>query len=316
MGPRLALFRGPFFQRAQERRFFLGEKQVVRTGCKANVFLDILRRLPDGMHELESLFLPLEEPSDALHVEAAPPGSGLRLTCSSPELATQENILYKTYDRFGLATDFRPDLAVHLEKNVPWGSGLGGASADAAALISVLAALCREAGGRPPEGRNLEAMAAGIGADVPFFLHCRPSWVQGTGDILAPAGAEYPGMTVLVACPRFRISTAEAYRAWDAAGSESLTRPGLGFKSAFCRSGQVWWNAFEGVLAGTYPEIGCIKRLLLEHGAKAAVMSGSGSAMVALFDAPSSVDEARGRLQKDGNRVFVNAMQRWGVAKR
>lgn len=286
----------------------MSEQRVVRTGCKANVYLNILGRRRDGMHELESLFLPLEEPADTLRFDPAPREAGLKLTCSSPELATEDNILYRAYDLFSRRTGFRLDLSVHLEKRIPWGSGLGGASADAAALLSVLASLSGESGLDQPPAGELERVAADTGADVPFFLHNRPSWVQGIGEVLHPARVEHSGAALLVACPEFRISTAEAYRAWDAASSERLTRPGLGFSNTFCRRGRIWWNAFERVLAGMYPEIGHMKQLLLAHGAKAAVMSGSGSAMIALFDERSSLRRASRRLRNDGYTVFINAL--------
>lgn len=107
-------------------------------GCKANLYLRITGQREDGYHELESLFLPLQQPSDQIHFEPGAPGSGLTLTCSDPDLATPSNSIRVAYETFRSVSDKAPDLRIHLDKQVPQGAGLGGGSADAACVLQYL----------------------------------------------------------------------------------------------------------------------------------------------------------------------------------
>ncbi len=134
---------------------------TLRAGCKVNLYLRITGVRPDGYHELDTLFLPLPEPCDLLHVTPRS-GQGIAFSCTEPDVDPARNTVTAAYEDFATATGFRPGLAVHLEKGIPHGAGLGGGSADAAALLRHLAALCAEqAPGKAPAPETLRRQGWG-----------------------------------------------------------------------------------------------------------------------------------------------------------
>ncbi|MFZ5427418.1 MAG: 4-(cytidine 5'-diphospho)-2-C-methyl-D-erythritol kinase [Thermodesulfobacteriota bacterium] len=282
----------------------------VRVGCKVNLFLEITGVREDGYHELKTLFYPVPEPHDILGfapgvaAKAGPDGrpasrvgDGLALWCSEAALETPSNIVAKAYEAFAARTGFRPELTALLSKGIPHGAGLGGGSADAAAMLSWLNA---ESGEKALAQEDLAALAAKLGADVPFFLMNRPAWATGIGERLAPAEVDFSGMTMLVAVPPERVNTAWAYKAWDAAartvaheGAKGfLTRDRPASMRPFCVYGAFIANGFETVVFKEFPAIRLLKERLYGLGAAAACMSGSGSAVFALFRDPAKADAA------------------------
>lgn len=227
----------------------------LRVGCKINLSLRITGRRPDGWHELDTLFMALPAPCDGLRGRVRGgvrgihrgrdnasgttwnnDGRGLVLTCAASGLDCTRNTLTRAYAAYAQATGFAPDLDVELIKGVPMGAGLGGGSADAAALLLALQRLAVEAGQRPLALAELTALATGVGADVPFFLRagigdahgpvCAHGveggtiWrARGLGEILSPAPLPKPlhGRGLLLLCPPVAVPTPWAFGAWDAA---------------------------------------------------------------------------------------------------
>ena len=147
------------------------ETAALRIGCKVNLTL----RITGVRHELDTVFLPLDEPSDTLRL-ALRPGGGLALHCAEPGIDPENNTLTKAYRLFAEASGFRPGVEAVLEKGIPHGAGLGGGSADAAALLGWLNARAPE----PLPLPELVGLAARIGADVPFFLYNVPCRASGS----------------------------------------------------------------------------------------------------------------------------------------
>ncbi|MFP4392274.1 MAG: 4-(cytidine 5'-diphospho)-2-C-methyl-D-erythritol kinase [Desulfohalobiaceae bacterium] len=282
--------------------------QELQAVCKANLFLRILGKRSDGLHELQSLFYPLQSPRDRLFVTWAAPGTGLELSCSDPGLEGKHNILCRAYQLFAEQTGLKPDLKVHLEKQIPQGAGLGGGSSDAACLLLYLKQLFPE---RPVD---LAYLARRLGADVSFFLQGRPAWVQGAGEKITPLDTDLRGFSLLVVCPDMHISTAEAYALWDSCQGDkaghaehhwALTSFGSGYKNFFPASGRLLWNSFEQVVFDRYPELYYIKKELLARGAAAAVLSGSGSALVGLFRSQSELQSVCAYLVQEQIKFYT-----------
>jgi len=288
-------------------------------GCKVNLCLNITGVRPDGYHELDTLFYPCKEPHDSLELEMTGGAGGLALTCSDPSLEGPSNLAARAYEVFGAATGCRPALRAHLVKRIPSGAGLGGGSADAASLLGWLNAQGRKTGKGLSEDA-LAALAAGLGADVPFFLMNRPARATGRGDILAPADVYLSGLSMVVAVPQERVNTAWAYAKWDearvskkgrdmntsgdAAAASFLTNPRAPDMEPLCVSGTFCANCFEPVVFGAYPAVGRLKERLLALGAAAAGMSGSGSAVFGLFRHSAQADAALPALAVSGTAVF------------
>jgi 4-diphosphocytidyl-2-C-methyl-D-erythritol kinase len=254
--------------------------------CKINLHLRITGRRPDGYHDLETLFTALPEPADVLTVTRAPRGSGLLFACSDTGLEGPDNLVVKAYAAYAAATGFAPDISVRLDKGVPAGSGLGGASSDAACMLTYL----NDAAPRPLPGPALSALGARLGADVPFFLQNGPALAEGIGDRLTPFPLDLSGYALVLVCPGQRVNTAWAYRAYDeAAGNGDLSGESLLTSTfrrnirPFCVTALPLSNSFEGVVFAAQPDLRRLKETLFSLGASGAALSGSGSAMFGLF---------------------------------
>lgn len=157
------------------------ETAALRIGCKVNLTLRITGVRPNGWHELDTVFLPLDEPSDTLRL-ALRPGGGLALHCAEPGIDPENNTLTKAYRLFAEASGFRPGVEAVLEKGIPHGAGLGGGARTRRRCLDGLNA-------RAPEPLSLPGarrLAARIGADVPFFLYNVPCRASGIGERLVP----------------------------------------------------------------------------------------------------------------------------------
>lgn len=280
---------------------------TLRIGCKINLYLEIAGRRPDGYHELRTLFYPIPEPHDSLELEFS--GDGLALTCSEQALETPSNLVARAYEAFAGRTGFRPGVRAHLVKSIPCGAGLGGGSADAAALLGWLNA---QAGNMALSGETLAGLAADLGADVPFFLENVPAWGTGIGEHLAPSACDLGGLHLLVAVPAQRVPTAWAYSAWDAAGQNGA--PGILTSAAstamrpFCVSGTLIANSFEAVVFPAHPSVRALKERFLSLGASASAMSGSGSAVFGLFRDGLLAAHAARALREPGTEVHSAAL--------
>lgn len=280
---------------------------VLASGCKVNLYLRITGRRADGYHELDTLFLPLNEPHDTLTITPES-GEGIRVTCSEPAVDPLNNTLVRAYGRFATATGFAPAIHVHLEKGVPHGAGLGGGSADAATLLHHL----NEHAPEPLDANALITLAAGVGADVPFFLIGAPARATGIGEVLTPHPVLLQGLTLLLACPPVRVSTPWAFAAWDkmhefaSDAQDCLTTTGDAVSSLFACS-QWLRNDFEDVVLKAYPELHALKERLLRSGAGAAVMSGSGASVFGVYRHRQQAAEAAISLEGDGIAAFLHA---------
>ncbi|MEG2173522.1 MAG: 4-(cytidine 5'-diphospho)-2-C-methyl-D-erythritol kinase [Desulfovibrionaceae bacterium] len=281
----------------------------LRVGCKINLSLRITGRRPNGYHELDSLFYPLPDPHDVLHITQAPKNtSGLQCNCATPGIDPQHNTLTRAYAAYATRTGYAPSIRIRLEKGIPHGAGLGGGSADAGALLLYLNARAPQALDTPA----LTDIAATVGADVPFFLQNAPCRVKGIGEKLEPLPYFLTGWHIVVLCPPVQVSTPWAYQAWDVANltkidSLCLTSSPLKAKEfVFQRS--FITNTFESVVFTAHPVLRMHKEALLKAGAHAAVLSGSGASLVGLFRDASTAQRAASHMQRQGLQIYRLAL--------
>lgn len=276
-------------------------------GCKVNLSLRITGRREDGYHTLESVFWPLPDPRDTLAVTRAT-GKGLQFSCSDKALETPGNLVVKAYNAFAAATSFAPGLAVFLDKHIPYGAGLGGGSADAAALLLYLNALAREEGARGLDDAALEKLGARLGADVPFFFQNAPCLVRGIGDVLEPlprdAAHRFSGLHLVLVCPKIHVATAWAFAAWDEKHSaENLTNRVEEDSSPLVRGIRIQ-NDLSHVVFERYPELKKTLALLHDFDADAASMSGSGASLFGLYSDADNAGKAARFFLDTGEQVF------------
>ncbi len=254
-----------------------------------NLTLKVLGKRADGFHELESLMVPLDL-ADVLHFENA---DRFSLHCDAPGVPLDEsNLVTMAVRSFERHTGVTCRWRVTLEKNVPHGAGLGGGSSDAATTLMALNTL--ENTGMSRE--ELAGVGAAFGSDVPFFIYQQACMVGGRGELVSPV--EVPGLSgtrILLLKPGFAVSTPDAYKnCLDAA-----PLPGLDYGPQKVPWGEMV-NDLEKPVFYKHRFLAEVKLWLLgQPGVVAAMMSGSGSTMMALMDGEGDFDGLLERAREE-----------------
>ena len=250
--------------------------------AKVNLYLRVLAREDSGYHQIETVFQALEL-HDRLRLSREGEGVELTVDSGSADLGDPEkNTVVRAARAFFRRSGVEGGVVAHLTKAIPAETGLGGGSSDAAGTLAGLNLLY----GGPLTRDELIEVGGRIGADVPFFCAGAPLAVAwGRGDRLLPRPS-LPEAHVVVVAPSVRISTSWAYGALS--GSLDLPAPsglldldeGLGWDSLEA----LQHNDFEEVAFPEHAGLGPIRDRLAESGALVARMTGSGSALFAVYD--------------------------------
>jgi 4-diphosphocytidyl-2-C-methyl-D-erythritol kinase len=239
----------------------------VHAPAKINLTLRVLGIRPDGYHELRTMFQSLAL-HDTLTFTASP--GAFAIACDDPACPTGEhNLVWGAAEALWRETGRRgspTDLRVQIRKRIPMQGGLGGGSSDAAAALRALRVLWRS----PIGDDRLHAIGRSLGADVPFFLEGGTVLGVDRGDALFPL-IDRPASWVALMLPDFGVRTADAFRWWDEDNREEESDSDRG-------------NDLEAPVGARHPAIARAVRRLRHHGATHAAMSGSGSAIFALFE--------------------------------
>jgi 4-diphosphocytidyl-2-C-methyl-D-erythritol kinase len=269
----------------------------LRAFAKLNLGLRVLYRRPDGYHELRTVFQTISL-ADRLEV-AFTRSSRTRIEVAGcPDIP--DNLVERAARLVLETLRIHADIRFELKKTIPMGSGLGGGSSDAAAVLLALPVL---AGKNLPLDK-LSGLAAQLGSDVGFFLHGGSALGLGRGEELYPL-PDRPPLRGVVVASNVHSSTAQAYG--DLSGQ--LTSIGLqnklvSFQKEIWQGGEgVDDNDFEGVVFSRYPELKRIKDRLYRIGARPAAMTGSGSAVYGLFAEADQLEKARKSFP--GKSVFA-----------
>ena len=238
--------------------------------AKINLGLRIVRKRPDGYHDLETAFvkIPLRDVLEVLPSD--------RLLWDGAEVFPEDNLVAKAYRALQKLRPEIPPARFILRKKIPSGAGLGGGSSDASAALQLL----NELFDLRLSAEELHRTARSLGADCPFFLRDEPQYAEGIGDLLTPINLPLAGLVLTLVYPKLFISTGEAYASvTPREPEEPLTR-------TLSRPIEEWRgtlrNDFEAALFPKYPVLSEIKETLYLKGALYASMSGSGSTMYAL----------------------------------
>lgn len=264
--------------------------------AKLNLTLEVGEKRSDGYHEVQSV-MSCAALYDEVALESGT-GSGISMTCDCPGLPLDDtNLCLRAAKLFFKKTGIPCEgLHIDLTKRIPMQSGLGGGSADAAAVLRGLRKLYR------PEMmiKDLERMAAELGSDVPFCVRSVTAMVRGRGEQLLKL-PKLPLCWFVICKPEFSFSTAEMYAKLDEKEPvSSIDTLGLIKALEYQDMQEIsdrLGNCFEGVLEEN-SEIFAIKNRLLALGARNACMSGSGSAVYGLFTQEDEAKAAAAELQK------------------
>lgn len=281
----------------------------LRAFAKINLGLRILGRRPDRYHEIRTIYQSVSL-ADALEVSIGSRPGGIVVEADDPTIPSgPENLVYKACKLWRRARGLSRQIRIKIEKSIPAGSGLGGASSDAAATLLALERLTNN---RLPLGNRL-ALACELGSDVPFFLVGGRALGCARGGEIYPLH-DLPARHCLIVFPGFAQSTAEAY----AAASSQLTGTSRsGSMSSFGMWPQFPWegwepaeNDFESIVFAKWPELQRLKPQLLRAGAEMVSLSGSGSAVYAILDSARKLTSARARVPPSWRSFAVETLSR------
>ena len=260
--------------------------------AKINLSLRVLAKRADGFHEVESLMVPLSSAmlGDVLHFDKA---DSYSLHCDEPGVPLDDtNLITMAVREFERVSGKQCHWKITLEKNIPHGAGLGGGSSDAATTLLALNDL--ECGGFSDD--QLADMGACFGSDVPFFIYQQACMVKGRGELVEPVHRpEISGQRVLLLKPSFGVSTPDAYQHC----LDAKAVPGVDYAPQEMPWGEII-NELEKPVFYKHRFLAEMKLWLLDQvEIDAAMMSGSGSTMMAFISDADAADELLARARRE-----------------
>ena len=252
------------------------EPVEARVNAKINIGLQIVRKRPDGYHDLQTVFYPTDFFTDYLRISPSEEEIVFNME-SREDLGDADNNLCVKAFRL-LQKDFGiSNVEIFLRKGIPSGAGLGGGSADAAFTLKML----RDIFQLPVNEKKMIEYALRLGSDVPFFLYNKPVYATGRGEVMTPIDLDLSPYWLKIVKPNIHISTKEAYAGVTPRESEVFLPQVLQQNVRTWKEDVV--NDFEFSLFEKIPELKTVKEELYREGALYASMSGSGSAFFGIF---------------------------------
>ena len=263
---------------------------LTRPIAKINLGLNVVEKRPDGYHNLETVFYPVQI-EDALEVYPMDPefpseyNCDLKVTNITIDGDEQRNLVVRAYNLLKADFPTLPRIHAHLYKGIPTQAGMGGGSSDCGFMITLLNDMFKL-------GLTQQQMidyAARLGADCAFFIFNRPCYAEGIGEKLQPIDLDLKGWYLSLVRPDIPVSTREAFALIKPHHPEVNCREVVKQPVESWRDALV--NDFEGSVFAVHPELGAVKDRLYDLGATYAAMSGSGSTLFALSRQPLNLDE-------------------------
>jgi len=256
---------------------------IVFPNAKINIGLSITEKRPDGFHNIETVFYPVHGFCDCLEFieskELTFENLGIHI-----DAPIEKNLCVKAWKVFKKYYDI-PPIHIVLYKNIPFGGGLGGGSADASFLLSAI----NEQFTVGATTEELEKMALELGSDCPFFINNKPIFAQGRGEIFSPISISLANYWIVLAKPDVAVGTAEAYRGVTPFKRDKNLAETIPANIADWNNIVV--NDFEQSIFKLHPEIELVKNKLYESGAVYASMSGSGATVYGIFEKETNISD-------------------------
>lgn len=252
------------------------EPVEAKVNAKINIGLQIVRKRPDGYHDLQTVFYPTDFFTDYLRISPSEKEIAFQME-SQEDLGSNDNNLCVKAFRL-LQKDFGiSHVEIFLKKGIPSGAGLGGGSADAAFTLKIL----RDIFQLPINQEKMIEYALQLGSDVPFFLLNKPVYATGRGEVMTPIDLDLSNYRLKIVKPDIHVSTKEAYAGVTPRESEVFLPEVLKKEPKEWNNRVV--NDFEEPLFPKIPALKTVKEGLYQEGALYASMSGSGSAFFSIF---------------------------------
>lgn len=272
--------------------------------AKLNLTLDILGKREDGYHDLKSVMQTISL-YDLVEMDIGT-GEDWKISCGRADIPCDErNLAWKAAKLYCDAVDYDPNgITIRIEKHIPSGAGMGGGSADAAAVLRILN--CHLDNLLSVE--SLAELGAKVGSDVPFCVVGGTVMCEGRGEIMRCL-PQIPNCCIVGCKPEFSVSTPVLFHKIDSV--DIYEHPDNDAMEQAIASGSIStiareiFNVFDPVVSQEHPEIDHIKSVCRSYGAIAAQMTGSGSVVFAVMPDRDSAEAARKELEKTYPQAFV-----------
>lgn len=281
-----------------------GELETVENAfAKVNLTLDILGKMPNGYHEMESVMQQI-----SLHdiVKVKEKASGISIKCSNPSIPTDEkNLCWKAVELMQKESGLKKGAEIEIQKNIPMAGGLAGGSTDAASVLKALNKLWK----LDFSDKKLSELGEKIGMDVCFCLKGNTCFATGRGEKLEQINFDKKIFYVLCN-PSVEVPSAWAYKHLDneQIGKEFASRK---MKELLEKSYGIeeislaLHNDFEFTIPKHFPIIGKVKAKMKEFGAMNSIMSGSGSTVIGIAKSPEEAESIREKMAKEFSKSFT-----------
>jgi 4-diphosphocytidyl-2-C-methyl-D-erythritol kinase len=246
--------------------------------AKINLTLEVIGRRQDGYHEIRSIVQPINL-FDEVGIEVED-GEGITLESTGLRApGGKDNLAWKAALAFIKECGLSLRIRIYIKKRIPIAAGLGGGSGNAGAVLVGLNKITKKL-----KEDDLIKLSSKIGADVPLFIHCRSSLIEGIGDKVTLI-SNFPLYSYVLLNPGFEVSTKKIYELWDELSTEEgLIRDSIENKISLFRTGKFpLVNDLERVALSLYPEIQALKENLIGMGSEAVSMTGSGPTVFGVF---------------------------------
>ena len=275
---------------------------ILEAFAKINWSLDICGVRDDGYHIMDMLMQPVSVSDEITLI----PSQTLSITTDGwpPVRADDKNLAYRAAEALRDVTGYSAGVSVHVRKRIPVGAGMGGGSADAAAVLIGLNHLWKTG----LQNEDLEKLGLSLGADVPFFIRGGLTRTRGIGEKLEDLDCLYDYRLIVVQ-PCSGLSTAQVFRLWH--NTESICRPDTDKALHALKNGQLIslcesiGNVLQPVAESLRPEIHQACQFMKELGALNAIMTGSGSAVFGVFSSETASKKAFQALKKRYKTIFL-----------
>ncbi|MCD2346706.1 4-(cytidine 5'-diphospho)-2-C-methyl-D-erythritol kinase [Clostridium guangxiense] len=274
----------------------------IKAYAKINILLDIVGIKENGYHLLEMIMqsIDLYDVIDINKIE-----KGIKIKCNKSYIpVNNKNIAYKAAELFMKTYGINEGVSINIYKNIPTSAGLGGGSADGAAVLKAM----RKIFNVDISNKELEELGVKIGADVPFCVSGGTALCEGIGEIITPM-SKFQNKILVVVKPKFGVSTKWVYSEYDNLNSvkkpetEKILNAVKNDDLKLVSSKMA--NVLEEVTINKYGIIDGIKKDMLKFGALGAMMSGSGPSVFAFFEDSLSAQRCFEKMKENYPETFI-----------
>lgn len=272
--------------------------------AKLNLTLDVLGKREDGYHDIKSIMQTISIRDD-VEIDVGT-GKPWTLECTQPGIPTDEhNLAWKAAKVYCKEMKKDPDgLAIRITKRIPSGAGMGGGSADAAAVLRAL----NKYYDNPLSILALAELGAQVGSDVPFCVLCGTAMCEGRGERLRKL-PDMPDCVFVVCKPDFSVSTPELYKKIDQVAipkhPDQMAMESALLAGDVAKVADLIYNVFDPVVTAEHLEINYIKSICNSYGALGMQMTGSGSAVYAIMPSFEYAAVVCNMLKDNYPHVFI-----------